>query len=387
MGSSGRVIVAAVLLVLCLAGVSVFARNTSLVARTEASSTNRDGGATAGALDRGELAPYREGWLGERAVLARIPSATFGPSPILEIDVLGDTAVILQPQRWWLARHGALRGPFGTAGTRAPLLGARTIAVARDDAGTIIVLDNKRGSVLFWDRRGEPLARTVDLTSAGRVRLQQVNELGLDRNGNVLVTAHGLEGGRVIGSWLLLRYDSTAVDTLLRATAAGAPGRAFATITASTLPDGSAVAVTARDYGVWWFAAHGHATGMRVRERAPRWRVSALAHARIAKLLARAPAAMGADGAYSEPEYIPAVQQVVALDNRCVVVATVTGFSDRVYFEVLDSSGHAVGRLTEAPLSGKWKLTTQGIVWRREERGETVVEFQPFRIPDSHASH
>lgn len=385
--SSGRAIAGAVLLALCFMGVSLLTRSGSPLSRAEASSQIVKDGASDGAPSSGALAPYREGWLGERSVLARVPSATFGPGPVLEVDVLADTAVILQPQRWWLARNRELLGPFGTQTGRSRLLGARTMAVARDGSGIVMILDNRRGEILFWDHGGQRLIRTLDLTNRGRLRLQQVTELGLDRKGNVLVTAHGIEGARAIGSWLLLRYDSTSVDTLLRSTMAGAPGRAFATISASNLADGSAVAITGGDYGVRWFGSNGHAVRKRVRAHAPRWRVSAVAHARIAKILARMPSEMRSGDAYSEPEYYPAVQQIVALDNGCVVVATVAGFSDAVYFEVLDSSGQPLGRLAKAPLSGNWKLTAGGIVWRRDEGDETVVEFQPFRIPGGHASH
>lgn len=387
MVSSGRAIVGAALLALCFAGISLLTRSGSPDRRAETPSKIVDDGPSEGEPSTGALAPYRAGWLGERSVIARIPSATLGAEPVLEVDVLADTAVILQPGRWWLARNAELRGPFGAQIGRSRLLGARTMAVARDNSGTVIILDNRRGEILFWDQGTQRVVRTVDLTSRGRLRLQQVTELGLDLKGNVLVTAHGIEGARAMGSWLLLRYGSTLVDTLMRATTPGAPGRSFATISASALSDGSAVAITGRDYGVWWFGSNGQVIRKRVREHAPRWRVSAIAHDRIAKLLARVPTEMRAGDAYSEPEYYPAVQQIVALDNGCVVAATVAGFSNAVYFEVLDASGQTLGRLAKAPLSGHWKLTTRGIVWRRDEGGETIVEFQAFRIPSGDAPH
>lgn len=387
MVSSGRAIAGAALFAVCLAGLSVVTRRGVPLSRAQAPSQAVDSGSIDVAPSSGALAPYKEGWLGERSVLARVPRASLEPGPVLEVDVLVDTAVILQPQGWWLARNSHLRGPFGTEIGRSRLLAARTIAVARDGSGTVIVLDNRRGEILFWDRGGQRLVRTLDLTNHGRVRLQQVTELGLDGKGNVLVTAHGIEGTHAMGPWLLLRYEPTSVDTLLRSTPAGAPGRAFATISASNLADGSVAAITGRDYGLWWFAPNGQPIRRRVREDAPRWRVSSVAHARIATILGRMPIEMRSDDAYSQPKYYPAVQQIVALDNGCVVVATVAGFSKAVYFEVLDSSGQTLGRLTKKPLAGHWNLTARGIVWARDEGDETVVEFQPFRIPGGHASH
>lgn len=387
MGSSGRAVAIALLIAIGFSVVSLFDGPGPAASSHAVPEPGRLVPPKGGVVSTGALASYHAGWLGKSVEMARIPRASLNATPLLEVDALADTAVILQSQHWWFANGGHLRGPFGTRPAATRLLSARTMGVARDGSGMIAVVDNQRGQVTFWDSGGQRLVKAVDLTARLHVRLRAVSEVSLDQRRRLIVTAHGMGEGNELGAWLLLRYDSTSVDTLLQASTVNAAGRAFATLSAATLADGSVIAVTAQDVATWWIDPDGRLTRHHLRENAPRWRVPTIARARIASLLARTPKEIGTSSAFEQPEYLPAVQQIVALGNGCLVVATPAGFSDAVYFEVLDTSGQALGRLSDAPMTGHWKLTAAGIVWRREEGTSVVVALQPFLLSSCHAPH